>query len=258
MNKESSSYTFIYAAVLVILVAAALSIASGVLEPFQQRNVEIEKKKNILSAVHKLDGYENAKDRNAFVLSGYEKFITTTYVLNSKGEEIQGDAFAIDLASELKKPESARALPVFVCVENNGEKRYIFPVRGTGLWGPIWGYVALSEDLNTIYGTNFAHKGETPGLGAEIATLQFQDQFKQKTLFEGDEFVSVQVMKGGAPQGDPHAVDAISGGTITSVAVQQMIHDRMKAYLPYIHKVLAQKKLAEVQSAVDSTQLKQE
>lgn len=257
MNKESSSYTFIYAAILVILVAAALSIASGVLEPFQKRNIEIEKKKNILSAVHKLQGYEQAKDRNAFVLNGYKNYITTSLVLNSKGEEVRGDAFAIDLATELKKTETTRSLPVFVCVEKDGEKRYIFPVRGTGLWGPIWGYVALCEDLNTIYGTNFAHKGETPGLGAEIATLAFQNQFKQKTLFEGDRFVSIQVMKGGAPQGDQHAVDAISGGTITSVGVQSMIHDRMSSYLPFIHKMMAQKKLQEM-AAADSTQIKQQ
>lgn len=256
MNKESSSYTFIYAAVLVILVAAALSIASGVLEPYQNRNVEIEKKKNILSAVNKLDGYEQAKDKNAFVLNTYKRFVTISFVLNVKGEEIPGDAFSIDLATELKKPEAARSLPVFVCVEKDGEKRFIFPVRGAGLWGPIWGYVALKEDLNTIYGTNFAHKGETPGLGAEISTLEFQKQFKQKTIFEGDQFVSIKIVKGGAPKGDVHAVDAISGGTITSVGVQKMIDDRMRAYLPYIQRLLAQKKVEQAAISTDSIQIK--
>lgn len=256
MNKESSSYTFIYAAILVILVAAALSIASGVLEPYQKRNVEIEKKKNILSAVNKLDGYEQAKDKNAFVLNAYKNFMTISFVLNVKGVEIPGNAFGIDLATELKKPESKRSLPVFVCVEKNGEKRFVFPVRGAGLWGPIWGYVALKEDFNTIYGTNFAHKGETPGLGAEISTIEFQKQFKQKTIFEGDKFVSIKVVKGGAPKGDLHAVDAISGGTITSVAVQKMIDDRMRAYLPYIQKEIAKKKMVDMAVPADSIQIK--
>lgn len=256
MNKESSSYTFIYAAILVIIVAAALSIASGVLEPYQKRNVEIEKKKNILSSVNKLTGYEQSKDKNAFVLSAYKQYMTTSFVLNSRGDIISGDAFGIDLAVELKKPEAARALPVFVCVEKNGERRFVFPVRGTGLWGPIWGYIALNEDFNTIYGTNFAHKGETPGLGAEISTLEFQQQFQQKKLFEGDRFVSIRVMKGGAPAGDVHAVDAISGGTITSVGVQKMIEDRMRAYLPYIKKVVEQRRIAAEAVSGDSIQLK--
>lgn len=203
MNKDSNTYTFIYAAVLVILVAAALSIASGALEPFQKRNVEIEKKKNILGAVNKLDQYESAKDRNAFVLDTYKKYISTSFVLNPKGDVIPGDAFGIELETELKKSEAKRSLPVFVCTEKDGSKKYVFPVRGAGLWGPIWGYIALNEDFNTIFGTNFAHKGETPGLGAEIATAPFQKQFIDKTLFEGDQFVSVSVVKGGAPVGDP-------------------------------------------------------
>lgn len=236
MNKESASYTMIYAAVLVVLVAAALSIASGSLGPYQRRNVEIEKKKNILSAVHKMDGYAEAKNKDAYVLKAYQQYIRTSFVLNFKGEEMSGDAFDTDLSTELKKPEKARSLPVFICVENNGEKRYIFPVRGAGLWGPIWGYIALNEDFNTIYGAYFAHQGETPGLGAEISTPEFQRQFNRKSLFEGDRFVSVKVVKGGAKAGDSHAVDAISGGTITSVAVQKMIEERMRAYLPFIRK----------------------
>ncbi|MEG2282982.1 MAG: NADH:ubiquinone reductase (Na(+)-transporting) subunit C, partial [Rikenellaceae bacterium] len=126
-------------------------------------------------------------------------------------------------------------LPVFVSVDNSGVKKYIFPVQGTGLWGPIWGYVALADDFNTITGVVFDHASETPGLGAEIAQTPFQSQFIGKTLFEGDEYIGVLILKGvGASKGDSHAVDAVSGGTITSRAVGDMLLDCLGGYRAYI------------------------
>ncbi len=110
-------------------------------------------------------------------------------------------------------------------------------MRGKGLWGPIWGYIALSEDFNAIYGANFDHKSETPGLGAEINEQWFQDMFKGKNIFnEQGKFVSVEVMKGGAPDDAAHAVDAISGGTITSNGLENMIMDCLAPYQAYFEK----------------------
>ena len=120
------------------------------------------------------------------------------------------------LKNEQKKPLEEQSLPVFRAEPDDGEKVIIIPVEGKGLWGPIYGYVSLKSDMNTIYGTNFDHKGETPGLGAEINTTAFESQFHGKKLFDNDNFISVQVLKGGAPENDIHGVDAISGGTITS------------------------------------------
>ena len=110
----------------------------------------------------------------------------------------------------------------------------MFPVYGAGLWGPIWGYIALKDDFNTVYGAAFDHKSETPGLGAEIATEWFQNNFKEKSIFEGNEFVSVSVMKGGATPGNNHQVDAVTGGTITSKALDETMKSWLGAYLPYI------------------------
>jgi Na+-transporting NADH:ubiquinone oxidoreductase subunit C len=138
------------------------------------------------------------------------------------------DAFEVmlDLENQIRQPREAREYPVFVYSENGGPKKYVVPVRGKGLWGPIWGYVALEEDLNTIYGAVFDHEGETPGLGAEINTKGFQAPFAGKTLFDEDgNFVSVQVVKGGADPASAHQVDAISGGTITSKALEAMLID---------------------------------
>ena len=111
--------------------------------------------------------------------------------------------------------------------------RVVVPVTGMGLWGPIWGYVALEKDMNTVAGVIMAHKGETPGLGAEISTAKYQANFVGKMIFEGDKFVSVTLRKGGAK--DPaHEVDAISGGTKTSDGVTAMLYNSLANYLPLL------------------------
>lgn len=125
-----------------------------------------------------------------------------------------------------------RQVPLYVA-EVDQKTYYILPLRGKGLWGPIWGYVAVEGDGNTVYGATFGHKTETPGLGAEIATPFFQDKFPGKKLFSSN-YDGIQVRKGDA-SGDQQ-VDGISGGTITSVGVQDMIQDCLKAYKPYLLK----------------------
>ena len=111
------------------------------------------------------------------------------------------------------------------------------PLRGKGLWGPIWGYIALKNDFNTIAGAVFDHKGETPGLGAEINTTEFEQKFLNKQIFDQNEnFVSVKVIKGIVKPDDLHSVDAISGGTITSKGLEDMIFNGLSSYLPFIKR----------------------
>ncbi len=131
-------------------------------------------------------------------------------------------------------------LPIYK-VNKDGEIIYIFPLLGTGLWGPIWGNIALSDDLNTIVGVTFDHKGETPGLGSEIITDDFTNQFIGKKIFDdNNQFTSIIVKKGGvktlAQDQQIHGVDAISGGTITCNGVNDMLKDVIESYLPYIEK----------------------
>lgn len=234
--KQSNTYIFIYASVMVILVAAILSYTAETLKPIQQKNIKIEKIQNILKSVGIESSTLNAQEL-------FDKYIPdqNRVLINSKGEKIEGNAFDIELKDEIIKPLEKRNLPIFICKLDNGEKKIIIPVRGKGLWGPIWGYVALNNDYNTIYGTNFDHEGETPGLGAEIKTEKFQKQFDGKTIFDKGKFVSISVYKGGdgaaKAAGDlKHGVDAISGGTITSKGVQAMIYDCLVAYKEYFNK----------------------
>lgn len=215
---------------MVIIVAVLLSLAATILQPLQEKNLEIEKKRNMLESIG-----VPATRRNSVEL--YDKYIKESFVLNIKGEQVEGiDAFNVILKNELKKPADQQILPVFRATPEDGERVIILPVEGKGLWGPIYGYVSLKSDMNTIYGVNFDHKGETPGLGAEINTSSFESMFSGKKLFEEDKFVSVRVIKGGATPDDPHGVDAISGGTITSKGLQNMLYDCLIRYNDYFIK----------------------
>lgn len=225
MNKQGNTYTFLYSIVLVVVVAALLAIVALSLQPAQNRNIENEKRQNILRSVNITSTPENSKEL-------FDKYIVKQFIVNSKGEEVSGDAFTVDLAKQAKKTCEDKLLPVFVA-NIDGATKYILPIYGTGLWGPLWGYISLNEDKNIVYGTVFDHKSETPGLGAEITTPQFQTQFEGKLIFDNSQLVSILVKKGGGATG-PHEVDAISGGTITSKGVETMIKSYLTCYEPFL------------------------
>ena len=232
MNKNSSGFTFLFASVMVILVAVLLSLAVIGLGPYQAQNVKLEKMQNLLSSI-------GVRSESKEAEKIFNQYIKEQVVLNNKGEKISGQlaAFDIDLKKELDKAKTGEAdkqlFPLFV-FNKDGKLYYTIPVRGKGLWGPIWGYVALEADMNTVYGASFGHKGETPGLGAEIDGEEFQKQFVgKKILDESGNFVSVKVIKGGAAPENLHGVDAISGGTITSNGVTEMLKRTIGNYLPY-------------------------
>ena len=230
MRHFSNRYIFIFSAVMVMVVATLLSLAATLLQPAQERNLEIEKKKNMLESINVPSTRENTETL-------YEKYIKESFVINTNGDIVEGvDAFTVVLKNEQKKPLDQQYLPIFKAVPDDGKNVIIIPVEGKGLWGPIFGYVSLESDMNTIYGVNFDHKGETPGLGAEINTTPFEHQFLGKKLFDNDKFISVQVVKGGAKEGDIHGVDAISGGTITSKGLQNMLFDCIEKYNTYLLK----------------------
>lgn len=236
MKSYSNTYIFIFSTIMVVIVATLLSFVAEQLKPFQEKNVEVEKKLDILRSVGIARDIDDVKDKDAFVEQTFDKEITRSFVINTRGEVIEeAEAFPIDMKVQLSRDPEERELPIFVHGNEEGAETYIFPLRGKGLWGPIWGYVSFEQDLSTIYGAIFSHAKETPGLGAEIDQLWFQEQFFGKTIFnKAGEFTSVTVKKGGADPNDPHAVDAISGGTITSVALQDMMQECLGSYQTYL------------------------
>jgi len=242
MRSFSNTYIFIFSLIMVTIVAVLLSFVSMSLQPRQQMNIETEKKDNILTTVG-VTGEAVGVDKNTFISDEFKKYITDSYCVDYNGDKVDADAFEVtlNLEEEIRKPREERNYPIFVYTGEDGTKRYVVPVRGRGLWGPIWGYIALESDLNTIAGTVFDHEGETPGLGAQIATVPFEREFDGKTIFnDAGEFVSIMVVKGGADPSDKHGVDAISGGTITSKGLEAMLSDCLTGYVAYF-KELAKK-----------------
>jgi Na+-transporting NADH:ubiquinone oxidoreductase subunit C len=239
----TNRYIFIYSSVMVILVAAILSSAAMVLKPFQERNIAIAKIQGILMAVEIEANSENAEalfDQTILeeIVIDQDGNVTGRF---AKGQQTEGEdrAFDLDLKKELynKKQGNSYKVPLYTA-EANGKKIYIIPLLGAGLWGPVYGNIALKEDMNTVFGAEFGHDKETPGLGAEISTRDFADQFADKTIFTEDgTFFSITVKKGGVgtmpAANQVHGVDAISGGTITSDAVSKMLKNCLDNYVAY-------------------------
>lgn len=231
MDKQSNTYTILYSVIMVVIVGVVLAFTYMVLKPKQDENIANDKRQQILSAVHIVATEGDIQET-------YNKYIAESYLVNVYGDKVEGDAFAVNMANEIKKPAEERKLPVFVCELEAGDMKYILPVYGTGLWGPIWGYVAIDSNGDTIYGASFSHSGETPGLGAEISTPKFQSQFEGKKLYVEGVFRSIDVMKSGQkPTDNADYVNAISGGTITSKAVQSMLADCLVDYNTFLKKI---------------------
>jgi Na+-transporting NADH:ubiquinone oxidoreductase subunit C len=229
MDRNSNTYTFLYAAIMVILVAAVLASVSMALKPMQKKNVEIEKKQNILASVNIESTAETAE-------AIYAEKIVNEYVVTVTGDKAEGDAFTTNLKKERAKDAADMLLPVFEVKTDDGMK-YVLPLFGAGLWGPVWGYVSLGDDMNTIYGANFDHEGETPGLGAEISTTGFEEPFKGKKIFdESGKLVSILIAKVGQVAPEEHKVDGISGGTITSKGLENMLKDDFASYEEFLNK----------------------
>ncbi len=193
LNTNSNVYTIIYATVIVIIVALLLAVVSSALRPRQAANVELDRKKQVLSSLN----------------------------IDLKGQDVDA------LYSELIEETERAGKPIYVATLSDGSNKFIIPMRGAGLWGPIWGYVALNDDMSTIYGTFFNHESETPGLGGEITTEKFQNGFIGKHVLENGVLRAVEIVKGDAAG---EQVQAISGATITSKGVETMINTALKDY----------------------------
>lgn len=229
INKESNKYTFVFSIIMVVVVGTILSSLSLGLKPLQEKNLEVKKKMDILTAVG-VDADRSNGDKL------YDEYIVGSYVISAKGEVLEDkEAFEIDVQKQIRdkkiKPKD-RLYPIFEA-EKKGEKMYVLPVVGKGLWGPIWGYVAIGSDKQTIVGVSFDHQGETPGLGAEINQDDFQDRYQGAKISEDGKFKETKLVKDGSGDDHPQKVDGITGGTITSKGVEEMMNRTMKVYQSY-------------------------
>jgi Na+-transporting NADH:ubiquinone oxidoreductase subunit C len=212
---------------MVVIVAFLLAFVSSSLKDTQTKNVELDKMKQILSALN-----VDTKGQDAEAL--YNKYVKADQVLNANGEVVaENGGFKLNMATEMGKPEAERQLPLYVC-DVDGQTKYVIPLSGAGLWGAIWGYVGLDDNKDTVYGVYFSHESETPGLGAEITSDKFQSQFPGKKVLKDGE-IALGVEKNGKVVEPDYQVDGISGGTITSKGVDAMIKNCMSQYKNFLN-----------------------
>ncbi len=248
--QQSNTYIIVFTAILTIIIGGLLSLANQVLKEPQRKSIEIDTKKQILGAVLDVSTMKNNE-----VLEEYDASIKSIVVdfngelieKNEKGNPIVAEK--VNIAKNFKKKKEERQYPVFIYHkkgDENAVEAYIFPQYGTGLWGPIWGFVALDTDMNTIKGAVFDHETETPGLGARITEPQVQERFVGKQIYNDQgELISVKMLKGESnPESakDAHHIDGMSGATITGKGLSNMLLDYFQNYQSYINKVKAETK----------------
>lgn len=231
INKESNAYTVGFAVVLVVVVGSILASLSLGLKDRQNANGIVKKKMDILAAMGVASDRKTAEKLYADYIVEEQ-----SVVLNNTGAVIEGaTAFNIDIRKEYKDKtltEDKKNYPVFVA-NKAGKTIYILPVVGKGLWGPIWGYVSIGEDMKTIDGASFGHQGETPGLGAEITQPFFINRWITETISnDAGDFEPFEIVKDGSGA-NPKKVDGITGGTITSKGVEEMMNRCMAVYANY-------------------------
>lgn len=237
MNTNSNVYTVIYTTVICVLVAAILAFVSQSLKPKQEKNEKAETISQILTAAKFGEKDELAAKGNA-IIEFFQSELNYAALVNAEGKEVgtldksQAQVFSTsDLKAQgYKLADSSYQIPVYIF--NNGVR--VFPVYGAGLWGPIWGYVALDSTLTHIVGAYFDHASETPGLGGKIKDdPSFRAEFEGKTL-DFNSSHAFEIVKGGAPADKTNAIDAISGATMTCKGLDAAINTWLGAYKNYI------------------------
>lgn len=241
MSKKTDSnlYTVLFAIGMVLVVGALLAFTASSLRPTIDANKRIEKQQNILYAMGVNENDETSvefvsKDK---VAEKFAKYIKKQLVIEGDNVSEDAEAYLIDIKKQqtAAKEGKTRKLPLFIG-EKEGKTFYIAPIRGKGLWDAIWGYVAMDKNM-VVQGVFFDHKGETPGLGANIKQRYFMDDFIGEDLMNNGSFKGISVSKS---NNDPknedkndNEVDAIAGATITGNGVAAMIKSEIGLYVPY-------------------------
>lgn len=232
LNTNSNSYIIAYSCVMVVVVAFLLAFVSSALKPTQDVNVALDKKKQILAALN----IRNLSDEQSS--EEYAKVINADAVINEQGNVTNPGTKGGEKAGFLLNSADYKAgrLAIYDCTVE-GKRKFVVPVYGMGLWGPIWGYIAVNEDGNTVYGAYFNHEGETAGLGSEIKDSKaWQDLFKGKTIYGADGKPVLCVKKTSEIKDRSCEVDGVTGATLTSVGVSNMLQEGFAKYRNYLKK----------------------
>ena len=233
LNTNSNSYTLIYAAIIVIVVAFLLAFVSQSLKPTQDKNVALDKKKQILAALN-ISGLSDSESA-----AKYTEVVLADAIIDADNNVVEkGEKGGVEAGFRLNSADFKEGkLALYIC-KVDGEDKYVIPVYGMGLWGAISGYIAINADRSTLYGAYFNHESETAGLGAEIKDSKaWRDQFKGKHLFAGEdnENVALSVKKKSDVKDPSTQCDAVTGATLTSDGVSNMLHDCLQKYIKFFN-----------------------
>ena len=231
MKTNSNSYTIIYSIILVLIVAFLLAFVFQALKPMQDANVQLDQQKQILFA---LNQDRNMTNEQAVEL--WKKIIIADDIINSDGKVVEaGKQGGVDAGFKLNSKDAKEGkLALFRC-KVNGEVKYVIPVYGNGLWGPINGFISINGDKQTGFGAYFNHESETAGLGAEIKdNADWQAKFKGKKLFADDNNQKIALSVEKKIEDPKTQVDAVTGATLTSNGVTEMFHSDKGGLQPYV------------------------
>ena len=261
-RTDKNLYTILFAIAMVLVVGSLLAFTASSLKPRITENQRLEKQQNILYAMGINDNDESSavfistdKAPEAFKKNVSDQLVITvdakgkilkTQTRDEYFKETKQEPYLIDVKKQQNNAKNGepRKLPLFVGENKDGLTVYVAPIYGKGLWDAIWGYVAVDENM-VVQGAYFDHKGETPGLGANIKQRFFMDDFYgEHLLTEAGAFKGINVAKGNAdPKNNDktdNAVDAIAGATITGDGVTAMIKNDLRLYKPYFDNLKKQ------------------
>lgn len=230
MNTDKNSYTIVYSIIMVVVAAVLLAGAAVVLKPAQSENLRIDKMSQILRSVGK------SAESSSEIPALYKQTIKQSLLVDTEGkvhEIFEGEAIGTDADKAFKADKLEGLLPVYIAELEGGKSAYILPLDGKGLWDKIWGFIAIdAQDHSTVVGVDFGNKGETPGLGAEMSTPEFASRFtkEKKEIFKNGTFTGLAVVKKGTKIEGQDYVDGISGGTLTSDGIHNMLKKDLGNY----------------------------
>ena len=233
LDTNSNTYTILYAVVIVIVVAFLLAFVSSALRSKQEVNVALDKKKQILAALNIRDINDSEVDER------YKQIVLADNIIDEHNQMVkQGTQGGQQAGFTLNSSDyKAGRLALYIC-QVDGQRKYVIPVYGMGLWGPISGYISINDDRNTIYGAYFNHESETAGLGAEIKdSREWQQQFAGKQLTKaGVQGIALAVVKKSEVKDATVQCDAVTGATLTSDGVSLMLQECLGKYIEFLNE----------------------
>ena len=249
MPKETIRQTIGVAAGVCVVCSVLVSTASVSLKNRQDRNKTLEKRTNIVMAAGLYKSDESPNVDELF------QQIDARVVDLDDDELVDEDPETVDPKKDAQDPQRrvevgdkklgmkyvGKYQVIYVREEGGRIERVVLPVVGKGLWSTMYGFLALESDLTTIGSIAFYEHGETPGLGGEVDNEKWKKKWQGKQAFDKEGALAVKVAKGKAAPGADHEVDGLSGATLTSRGVENLVRFWLgeEGYGPVLEKLKA-------------------